>query len=253
MNVGAAPLGAGLADRGPRQKAVFDTWCAVVLFALAMAWVESAVVFYLRTLINRIVPYQPHPLPISGARLGGAEVIREAATLVMLAAVGWLAGQSRRSRIGYGLLAFGVWDIAYYLWLIPLTAWPTSLADWDILFLIPLPWWGPVWAPVSIALLMCGFGTQVILGDRHDAPLWPGRPAQMAALLGMVLALYVFMADALNLVWTQPGARENGLRHLLPTWFNWPLFTLALALLAAPLIDLMQVRQGHRRVTVTTP
>jgi hypothetical protein len=56
-------------------------------------------------------------------------------------------------------LAFGVWDIFYYVFLKVLTGWPHSLMDWDILFLLPLPWWGPVIAPVSIAVLMILWGT----------------------------------------------------------------------------------------------
>jgi len=32
-------------------------WLTVVIFAMAMAWVESAVVYYLRTHIDRIEPY----------------------------------------------------------------------------------------------------------------------------------------------------------------------------------------------------
>src|ERR1041384_2725941 len=116
----------------------------VVLYALAMGWVESSVVFYMRSMIDRLVPYQSNPLPFAGG-FGFAETVREAATHVMLLAVGRLAGRTWRSRLGYTLLAFGVWEISYYLWLMSLTAWPTSLTDWDILFLIPLPWWGPVW------------------------------------------------------------------------------------------------------------
>ena len=72
--------------------------------------------------------------------------------------VGVLTGLTWRGRIAFILLAFGVWDVAYYLFLIPLTAWPSSILDWDILFLIPLPWWGPVLAPVSLACLMITFG-----------------------------------------------------------------------------------------------
>ena len=86
------------------------TWSCVLLFAMAMAWVESAVVFYLRTMIDRIQPYQPNPLPEFG-QLQTAEVIREMATLVMLATVGWLAGRDGRGRFGYFLIAFGLWDI----------------------------------------------------------------------------------------------------------------------------------------------
>src|SRR5207302_4814717 len=91
-------------------------WAVVVLYAAAMAWVESAVVFYLRTMVDRIDPYQPNPLPIVG-KFGTAEVVREGATLVMLLTVGLLAGRTWRSRLGYASLAFGVWDIFYYVFL----------------------------------------------------------------------------------------------------------------------------------------
>ena len=70
-----------------------------------------------------------------------------------------LAGRTWRSRLGYAALAFGVWDIFYYVFLKVICGWPHSLLDWDILFLLPLPWWGPVLAPVSIALLMILWGT----------------------------------------------------------------------------------------------
>ena len=209
----------------------------VVLYALAMAWVESAVVFYMRSMIDRLVPYQANPLPIAGG-FGFAEVVREAATLIMLLTVGWLAGRTWRSRLAYTLLAFGIWDIAYYLWLVPLTAWPQSLGDWDILFLIPLPWWGPVWAPMSIALLMICFGVLVGKNDAPERPLWPGRAALLSALLGGLLALQVFIADSLALVLTGGGLAE--LRDLLPQQFNWPVFLVALALMAVPVLEVWQ-------------
>ena len=85
-----------------------------MVYALAMAWVEAAVVYYLRTMVNRIEPYQPNPLPIMGG-LGRAELVREAATLIMIMAVGTLAGKGWRQRLGYSAVAFGVWDIFYYV------------------------------------------------------------------------------------------------------------------------------------------
>ena len=135
-------------------------WGIVAAFAVAMAWMEAATVLYIRTLVDRIEPYQADPLPLHGA-LGNVELWREAATLVMLAAVGWLAGRTWRQRAGYAALAFGIWDVMYYVFLRPISGWPNTLLDWDILFLLPLPWWGPVLAPVSIAVLMILWGTLI--------------------------------------------------------------------------------------------
>jgi hypothetical protein len=206
-------------------------WLAVALFSAAMAWVEAAVVFYLRVMIDRVQPYQADPLPAFGS-LGQAELVREAATLGMLLCVGWLAGNSSRTRLSYAMLAFGVWDILYYVFLIPLTGWPGSLADWDILFLLPLPWWGPVLAPVSIAALMVLTGALISQGC---AGLWPKTWAWGVSLPGVLLALYAFMADALSAV--MHG--NTHVRALLPERFNWPLFSLAILLMAAPLADML--------------
>ncbi len=240
------PAGSGLPNQLPSTASNGIAFLVVFIYALAMGWVESAVVFYMRTMIHRIVPYQPNPLPFASG-FGLAEVVREAATIIMLLTVGWLAGRTWRSRLALTLFAFGVWDIAYYIWLIPLTGWPTSLADWDILFLIPLPWWGPVWAPVSIAFLMIVFGVTVARGDSVERPLWPGRATALVGLLGGLLALYVFTADALRVVAAGGGVLQ--IRDLLPTWFNWPLFVVALALIAAPVVEVINrtMRQPHNR------
>ena len=168
-------------------------WLIVFLFATAMAWVEAAAVVYLRTLVDRVEPYQINPLPLA-PRLGEAELAREAATLIMLFTIGWLAGQTWPKRWGYAFLAFGLWDIFYYVFLKIIAGWPHSLWDWDILFLLPLPWWGPVIAPMLIAVLMIVCGTLLTQFEN----LMPSRRAWICNLSGCVLALLVFMADALR-------------------------------------------------------
>lgn len=216
-------------------------WLVVFVFAAAMAWVEAAVVFYLRTMIDRIEPHQADPFPRIGG-FGTAELVREAATLVMLLMVGFLAGRNRRSRAGYALLAFGVWDILYYVFLKVMCGWPHSLLDWDILFLIPLPWWGPVLAPVAISLLMIFWGT---LATQFESPIFERRPdwkGWTLNLAGVVLALYVFMADTLH-------AADRGLAAVctvVPQTFDWPLFLCALILMAAPLAQVCRrIRPGR--------
>ena len=204
----------------------------VVIFAVAMAWVESAVVFYLRTMINRIEPYQPDPLPIISG-FASVELPREFATMVMLFAVGALAGRTWRARLGYAVLAFGVWDIFYYVFLRISCGWPHSLLDWDVLFLLPLPWWGPVLAPILISLLMIVWGTFASQFERtHPSALSNGRVWVLNSV-GVALALYVFMADSI-------AASPRGLdaiRTVLPQRFNWPLFCIALLLMAAPVVQ----------------
>jgi hypothetical protein len=204
-------------------------WLVVALFAVAMAWVEAATVFYLRVMVDRVDPYQPNPLPMDGI-VEPVELAREAATLVMLAAVGALAGRNGRTRLGYAAIAFGVWDVFYYVFLKLISGWPTSLFDWDVLFLLPLPWWGPVLAPVCIALLMIVWGTLVTQRAAAGTGGWTSMAWRLNGL-GIALALYVFMADSL-------GAVSNGLhatRTVLPAAFNWPVFFVAFVLMAAPI------------------
>ena len=106
-------------------------WCLVVVFAAGMAWVEAASVYYLRAMVDRIEPYQKNPLPIHGV-LGPVEVVRESATLVMLLTVGILAARTWPRRLGYTAIAFGVWDILYYVFLKIICDWPKSFFDWGL-------------------------------------------------------------------------------------------------------------------------
>lgn len=209
----------------------------VVIYSSAMAWVESAAVVYLRTLIGRLQPYQPNPLSLSvGSGLAQVEAIREAATLTMLLAVGWLAGHNWRTRLAYTMVAFGTWDVLYYVFLAIIGPWPGSIWDWDILFLLPLPWWGPVLAPVLISVLLILSGILISQYDSSDNPMWPRVWAQVVCLAGMVLALYVFMSDSIRAL--NHGLRVEALGEILPAQFNWPLFLLAFVMMAVPVIDL---------------
>ena len=125
---------------------------ALLLYAVAMGYLEAAVVVYLRAI------YYPEgfsfPLKPMDAGILGVEIGREAATVVMIFAVAWAAARSGwQALIGFALV-FGVWDITYYAGLQILLDWPASLFELDVLFLIPTVWVGPVWAPLLIALPM---------------------------------------------------------------------------------------------------
>jgi hypothetical protein len=212
-----------------RRAVNWRRWATVVAFAIAMAWMESATVYYLRTMVDRIEPYQTNPLPISGV-LGPVELVREAATLVMLVTMGMLAARTWPKRLAYSAIAFGVWDIFYYVFLWIICDWPQSLLDWDILFLLPLPWWGPVLAPVSIACLMIAWGTFATQFPDHRPATGMTWAVWGSSGVGIALALYVFMADALHIA----HQGRDVLTRMLPTAFNWSAFCVAFALMATP-------------------
>jgi hypothetical protein len=204
----------------------------IVIFSFAMAWVEAACVAYLRTLVHRIEPYQFSPMPALDF-LGPTELVREAATLVMLGAAGWLAGKAWRSRFGCFIVAFGTWDVFYYLFLKIIVGWPHTLFDWDILFLIPLPWWGPVFSPILISMLLVVLGTMMTQRDFGGRQFRPRRLSWTLHWCGIVIALYVFMANSLRIV----SGGGGSLRTELPTQFNWPLFLVALLLMSVPIVE----------------
>ncbi|HPR63558.1 MAG TPA: hypothetical protein PK014_04995 [Thermoanaerobaculia bacterium] len=122
----------------------------ILLFAVSMGIFEAAVVVYLREL------YYPlgfsFPLKDIDSLVLLTEIGREAASLLMIAVTAWSAGRTFIRRIAYVLIIFGVWDLVYYGMLALIFDWPKSLMDWDILFLIPVPWVAPVLAPVLSAL-----------------------------------------------------------------------------------------------------
>lgn len=196
----------------------------VSVFAVAMALLEAVTVVYLRGLI------QVTPDHVALGPYVCMEAWREVATLAMLVAVGCLAGRGRVERWAYGLFAFGLWDICYYAWLKVLIDWPDTLLDWDVLFLIPLRWWGPVIAPVLIAALVCVTAVLVIVRQaRGEQPaITPTRVG--VALLGGLLAVYIFVSDSLAALL----AGRSDWRTLRPEFFKWPLFLIALALMALP-------------------
>jgi hypothetical protein len=204
-----------------------------------MAWVEAAAVFYIRSFVGRIDPFQTNPLPLHDI-LGRTELIREAATLLMLISIGWLAGHTLRTRLAYSLITFGVWDILYYIFLKLISGWPQTPFDWDILFLLPLPWWGPVLSPMLISILMILGGTIATQLATPGSILKPTSSNWVISGAGVLLALALFMENALRTL----SLGEEAIRTTLPGTFNWSVFALALLLMSAPIFDMcLQIRR----------
>jgi hypothetical protein len=165
----------------------------LMIFAVAMAYLEAAVVVYLREL------YYPQgfsfPLILLPDRMILIELGREVATLVMLGTIAILSGRERWERFGYFLIIFATWDIWYYLWLKITIHWPASLWEWDVLFLIPLPWIGPVIAPVLISIMMIVLGVLISRRYAQGGTFRPTGVAWLLALIASGLILYTFTRD----------------------------------------------------------
>lgn len=133
---------------------MLGTLILLALFAIAMAHCEGVVVVYLRQALNLsetdLNRQSAGRIPASHLLI---ERTREAATIVMLLAVAWLAGTTWMEKGLFFLWAFAFWDLFYYLSLYLLIKWPPSLKTMDILFLIPAPWIAPVWFPIGVSSL----------------------------------------------------------------------------------------------------
>jgi len=165
----------------------------VSLFSIAFAFVEASVVVYLRAL------YYPEgfefPLKLITPEHLKIEFLREVATIIMLAVVGIVAGKKRWERFGYFLLAFGLWDIFYYVGLKAVIDWPQRLMDWDVLFLIPVPWIGPVLAPLLIALLMTILGPMIVLRVSRGLHFHPSFFSWVVSVTATAILVYSFIVD----------------------------------------------------------
>jgi len=202
------------------------TVAALILFGISFGYLEAAVVVYLRALYDpiraRLHPGRktgdlfpliaPRELIAAGpenARRLNIELGREAATIIMLAAFGLAAGRNFNQRMAAFAIAFGLWDISFYAGLKLLIGWPESLFTWDILFLIPLPWVGPVAAPVLVSLMLVACGLYSL---NHG-----GVPARMWHWLLMVAGGAVVI---LAFLWDYRNTMSGG----WPNPFHWPLF-----------------------------
>ncbi|HEX4897514.1 MAG TPA: hypothetical protein VFV53_04060 [Candidatus Limnocylindrales bacterium] len=197
----------------PAGPASFRTVAvAVIAFGVAMGYLEGAVVAYLRAAVDA---GSATPIFDEAAfrRFEAIEAAREGATLVMIGAVGWLAGRTRLERLAWAAVVFGAWDIVYYVALRLAIGWPASLRDWDVLFLVPDTWVGPVWAPVVVSLALVGFGLAAARRLRLGQSVVVGRRTAGAALAGGCLVVASFLVDSARVV-----AGDEA------PWTGWPLF-----------------------------
>jgi hypothetical protein len=196
---------------------------ALFFFSIAFAYIESAVVVYLRaifysngfnfplTAFEDIAGFGPYLV---------TEIGREAATVVLMFTASYMLGRNLRRRFAYFLTIFAVWDIFYYVWLKVLIDWPATIMDWDVLFLIPVTWAGPVLAPVITSATMLVIAAVLFSGRRIVV-----TKARWAGFIGVVLMIVVLFCIG--------GLRITELDYR--SCFSWPGFLILHAVVIASL------------------
>lgn len=120
------------------------------VFAISFAFIESSIVIYLRKL------YYPEgfsfPLKFIQDEVIKVEFLREISSIFLIFSVSVLSGKTRVLKVASFFYIFGLWDIFYYIFLYIFLKWPKSFYEWDLLFLVPIPWVSPVYAPLFCSL-----------------------------------------------------------------------------------------------------
>jgi hypothetical protein len=207
---------------------------ALLLFGSAFGYLEAAVVSYLRALHEparqRFYPGRPPAdlfplLTLDQVRTAApgqmqtlaVEIGREAATIVMLAAVALAVARNAGDWAAAFVITFGTWDITFYIFLKVLLGWPASIFTWDILFLIPVPWVGPVLAPVLVSAVMIAAGVWHLRAQAQGQAVRIGAVQWSGILAGATIIVISFAIDYRNIM-------AGGLPHP----FKWSLFSAGL-------------------------
>lgn len=218
------------------SNTVFVNWTWIVIFSMAFAWVESAVVVYLRDIYFD----GNFSFPLTVKWVDGKHVVdplvriefgREIATMIILIAVGWISGKNRFQKFCFFMIAFGVWDIFYYVWLFVMVGWPESLLTWDLLFYVPLPWVGPVISPLLIAITMVVAGSLILYFDQKGYEMrwrWYDMGIELMCALVMIVA---FCWDWKNILQIPGDIQRSGFPNPFAWWLYLPAYCFSITYL----------------------
>lgn len=197
-------------------------WFLLTVFCIAFAYIEAAIVVYLRYL-SAGIPETVFPINEFNPTISIVEILREFMTIILLISIASITAREKWGRFFRFLFLFGMWDILYYVWLKILIGWPKSLISWDILFLIPVPWVGPVIAPVLVAILLVIDGIVFFnLLNRRKMPVIDPIPISLG-ILGAILVFFSFTLEQITLILKQG---IDAIYGYMPQDFPWLIFIL---------------------------
>jgi len=233
-----------------KKTLIYRMFILTGLFAIAMGFLEAIVVVYLREL------YYPNgfsfPLQTMPAGILSVELAREICTMLMLVTIALIAGKNKLQKFAWFIYCFAVWDIFYYLGLKLFLNWPPSLMTWDLLFLIPVAWVGPVLAPVicSLTMILLAAGIVVLQEKGYDVRI---KLSEWVLIIGGAVIVFIafiwdhsriiiregFLGEYFNLLDNPRFIRV--MAQYRPVYFIWPLFILGEIIILSG-ISLMIIR-----------
>lgn len=235
----------------------------LTIFSIAMGFMESAVVIYLRKL------YYPDgfqfPLVPLDNSIALVELFREASTIIMLLGVGILSAKTSALRLAHFIFCFAIWDLFYYVFLFVFLGWPQSLFTWDILFLIPVPWVGPVLTPVIVSLTMVLLAVSIIhfqhlgLNTRLSSKEWGlFISGSFVIILSFVWDYWEYLREKKLTEITYPFSDQqnnllSNMTDYVPVDFNWPLFITGEAILLYGILSfILRIKNEYRELYSTS-
>jgi hypothetical protein len=236
------------------MKSVYRNLFWIGIFSITMGFLETAVVIYLRKL------YYPggfrFPLAVIPGDVARIEILREVATLIMLLGAGILTGRNTSQRFAFFVFAFAIWDIFYYVFLKIFLNWPESLHTWDILFLIPVPWIGPVLAPCLVSLTMIVLTLVILIHSEMGFQTKLRFTEWMLLGSGSLIIIFSFCTDYLHLLIRLKsqaisiGMEEDlfsDIRQYIPVSYNWQMFGAGeMMIMIAILVYVLRIRKKEQ-------
>jgi hypothetical protein len=220
-------------------KFPFRTLWIITLLFIALGYIESAVVVYMREILYP-GGFQFPIAPIE-MNLAITEIIREFATLVILVFIGMLTGRTFSEKFAWFLYSFAIWDIFYYVFLKLLIGWPESLMTWDILFMIPTTWVGPVITPVLVSFTMILLAMILVYYNRKFEIVKINRIELALLIIGSIILVLSWTRDysgfilehfTFREIWTVPGEKLYEVAsQYIPRKFYWGLFWIGEAII----------------------
>lgn len=199
------------------MKSLNKTLFIYLILFISLAYIESAIVVYLREI------YYPDgfhfPIKIIENRIAVIEIGREAFTIIILWLSSLLSAKKFKERFAIFIFAFGIWDIFYYIWLKIFINWPKEWLEWDILFLIPIPWASPWEAPVMVSI---GFILAAYLVLKY--------PERFAKRIFNRIEWSLEICSAGLILWSFLWQSTHVLNEEIPKYYPWWLFILGMTL-----------------------